>query len=57
MKVLGERARFEFRANLYNIFNNLNLTTIDNVVTDSHFGGAQQALGARIMELQARFSF
>lgn len=57
--VLGENAQFEFRANVYNLFNNLNMnpTQMDNIITDQYFGSAKQALGSRTMELQARFSF
>jgi hypothetical protein len=59
MPVLGENAQFEFRANFYNLFNNLNLdpSSMHNVVTDSLFGQASNALGGRTIELQARFSF
>jgi hypothetical protein len=57
MPVLGENANFEFRANFYNLFNNLNLTSVDNTITDPHFGQATNALGGRTIELQARFSF
>jgi hypothetical protein len=57
MRVLGENAKIEFRANFYNLFNNLNLTNMDAVVTDSNFGSAQDALAGRTIELQARFSF
>ena len=57
--VLGENAQFEFRANVYNLFNNLNMnpTQMDNIITDQYFGSAKQAPGSRTMELQARFSF
>lgn len=57
MRVLGENAKIEFRANFYNLFNNLNLTNMDAVITDSNFGSAQDALAGRTIELQARFSF
>ncbi len=57
MKVLGEGAKLEIRANFYNFFNKLNLTNPQNHVLDSHFGEAQNALGARTIELQARFNF
>jgi hypothetical protein len=63
--VLGENARIEFRANFFNLFNKLNLTMSgpnnpgQNTfnVLDSHFGEALGADGARVIELQARFSF
>ena len=56
-KIIGENAKIEFRANFYNLFNKLNLTNIQNDIFNSHFGEAQQALGSRTIELQARFSF
>jgi Carboxypeptidase regulatory-like domain len=59
MPVLGESARIEIRADAFNLFNNLNFnpTQISNVITSTNFGQAQQALGARVVNLQARFSF
>lgn len=59
MPVLGENAQFEFRANFYNLFNNLNLdpTSIHNNVTDTLFGETTGALGGRTIEMQLRFSF
>jgi carboxypeptidase family protein/TonB-dependent receptor-like protein len=65
MKVIGENSRIEFRANFYNLFNKLNLNGNPNVwsngiqadINDAHFGQSQSALGSRVIELQARFSF
>ena len=65
MKLVGENGRIEFRANFYNLFNRLNLNGngqqysggIQAEITNSHFGESQSSLGARIIELQARFSF
>lgn len=71
LPLLGENARFEFRADFFNIFNKLNLQNLDNsgnafpgniISTDGTssnplFGQAQGALGARVINLQARFSF
>jgi hypothetical protein len=67
MRVLGEGARLEFRANFYNLFNNENLWNINahigdiqadgTVNPDPHFGQAQNGLGSRVIEMQARFSF
>ncbi len=68
-KILGEAAKFEIRADFYNVFNKLNINTgsIDNnvgtanpdgtVVPNSDFGVARSALGSRTIQLQARFSF
>jgi hypothetical protein len=57
LPVLGENGKVEFRANFFNLFNKLNLANIQNNVEDAHFGTAQDALGGRTIELQARFSF
>jgi hypothetical protein len=69
MKVLGENARLDIRADLFNIFNKLNLLNIglngfqNNVISTNGttsnpiFGQAQGALAGRIVEFQARFSF
>lgn len=68
LPILGENARFELRADLFNIFNKLNLspfaayspsTTIsyDGTTSNPQFGQAQSALAGRVVNLQARFSF
>ncbi len=57
MKVLGENGKIEFRMNFYNLFNKLNLTNLQTDIMNAHFGEAQNALGARVIEMQARFSF
>ncbi len=60
---LGEAGLIDVRANLYNVFNNLNLTPFgfydSGVFADSgQFGRATQpALAGRVVEFQARFSF
>ncbi len=60
---LGEAAAVDIRANLYNLFNNLNLTPFGffdpGVFADSsQFGRATQpAMAGRVVEFQARFSF
>jgi len=56
---LGEKARVEVRADAFNLFNQLNLdgTTIGKSITSQNFGQVQSALGSRLIELQARFSF
>ena len=69
-RILGENAKFEIRADFYNVFNklNLNIGQIDtNLGTanpdgsvasvNSHFGVISGALGSRTIQLQARFSF
>ena len=57
MRVIGEGAKLEFRANFYNLFNKLNLSNPQTDILNGHFGEAQNALGARVIEMQARFSF
>ncbi len=69
MPILGENAKFEVRADSYNLFNKTNIDTssISNIVgsagTDgsvtpnSSFGVAGRSLGSRTVQLQARFSF
>ena len=66
---LGENAKFEIRADAYNLFNktNINTASIDanlgsvapdgTVSANSNFGVAGGALGSRTVQLQARFSF
>jgi Carboxypeptidase regulatory-like domain len=65
LKLIGENAKIEFRANFYNLFNKLNLNGntlqftggIQADPNNAHFGESETALGARVIELQARFSF
>ena len=59
MKVFGEDARLEIRGDIFNLFNNTNLNTssIDSNILDANFGQAQQGLGSRTINFQARFSF
>lgn len=57
MKVLGEGARLEIRANAFNLFNKLNLSSPDATITDSTFGRANTALGSRTIEVEAHFKF
>jgi Carboxypeptidase regulatory-like domain len=58
--VLGESARLELRMDVYNVFNNLNLNpnnSISNNIGNSNFGTISSALAARVVVLEARFSF
>jgi len=65
IKGIGENARLELRANFYNLFNKLNLKGDGNAFTNGiqadilnpNFGESASALGARVIEFQARFSF
>ena len=63
MKIIGENAKVEIRANFYNLFNKVNLNGtcgwngIQCDIGQAHFGESNSALGARTIEMQARFSF
>jgi hypothetical protein len=59
MRVIGEGARFEIKANLINAFNllNINPNELSTNVANSNLGQASAALGSRIIDFQARFSF
>ena len=56
---LGENAQFEIKANMLNLFNilNINPSTINTHVDSGSLGQATGALGARVIDFQARFSF
>lgn len=63
---LGENAKFEFRADVFNFFNNLNFSPggasvvtggIQDNIASPTFGQAQSALGSRTVDMMARFSF
>jgi hypothetical protein len=57
--VLGEDAKFEFRIDAYNVFNNLNFdpTQISNNINNANFGQATAALAGRVVTMGLRFSF
>jgi hypothetical protein len=57
MKVLGENARLEIRANVFNLFNKTNLAEIISNITDPNFGRADKALGSRTIEGEFHFKF
>ncbi len=62
MRVLGENAGFEFKANAFNIFNKLNLSPFgfgssSTDITSPDFGRATGALAGRVFEFTGRFSF
>ena len=58
-RLLGEGARFEIRADMFNVFNilSLNPASVSNNVVAGNFGTDQQALGGRTITFQGRFSF
>lgn len=59
LPVLGENAKFEFRVDAFNLFNNLNIdvSSISTSITAQNFGQASRALGSRMMDMQVRFAF
>jgi hypothetical protein len=59
---LGDAAAFEFKANFFNVFNNLNLAPFrfssPGVFVESNdFGRAERGLAGRVVEVQGRFIF
>jgi Carboxypeptidase regulatory-like domain len=59
MRVLGEDAKFEIKANMFNAFNflNINPSSINTNIDAASLGQANSALGSRMIDFQARFSF
>jgi hypothetical protein len=69
MPVLGEHSIIEFRVDAFNLFNQINLSGISNNLgngggnsgvtqaVNTYFGQATSALGGRVVDIQARFSF
>ena len=58
-RLLGESAKLEIRADVFNLFNILNLdpSRVANNITSSNFGQDTTALGGRTITFQGRFSF
>ena len=58
-RLLGESAKLEIRADVFNLFNLLNLdpTRVTNNITATNFGEDRTALGGRTITFQGRFSF
>jgi len=59
MRILGEDAKFEIKANMFNAFNLLNISpsSINTNIDNASLGQANSALGSRMIDFQARFSF
>ena len=59
MPLLGEHAGLEIRADVFNLFNILNLNpgSVNSNIASPTFGQDQSALGSRTITFQARFSF
>ncbi|MDR3762750.1 MAG: carboxypeptidase regulatory-like domain-containing protein, partial [Acidobacteriota bacterium] len=57
--VLGENAKFEFRADIYNLFNNVNInpSSITSNISLANLGQASSALAGRTVTLGMRFEF
>jgi hypothetical protein len=60
--LLGEGANFEVKANLFNVFNILNLepfgfNTDSTNVTNPNFGKSLKGLSGRVIEIQGRINF
>ena len=58
-RVTGNNARLEIRADIFNLFNLLNLNpgSITNDITSANFGKDTSALSGRTISFQGRFSF
>lgn len=54
---LGEQGNLQFRFDFLNLFNHVNLGSVDNMMGDATFGKVTSALSARQIELSARISF
>jgi hypothetical protein len=59
---LGDAAKFDLRANFFNVFNSLNLAPFQfgdssTIIDSPDFGRASQPLSGRVVEFQARLSF
>jgi len=59
MRILGEHSQVEIKANIFNVFNFLNITpsSLSTNVANPGLGQASSALGSRTVDFQARFSF
>jgi len=58
-RLLGNAAHLEIRADIFNVFNLLNLNpgAISNNINSTNFGQDTSALGGRTIAMQGRFSF
>ena len=59
MRVLGEGAQIEIKANMLNALNllNINPSTLSTNIANSNLSQASAALGSRTIDFQVRFSF
>jgi hypothetical protein len=58
-RLLGENAKLEIKADMFNAFNllNINPSSLSENIQNSNLGEASSALGSRMVDFQARFSF
>jgi hypothetical protein len=54
---IGERVGYEFRAEFYNIFNNVNFGNPDAGLQDSNFGQISSAADPRILQMALKVKF
>ncbi len=54
---VGERAKFQFRSEFFNIFNHTNFNAVSTNFGAGNFGQVTSALDPRIIELVGRFEF
>jgi hypothetical protein len=54
---LAERASLQFRAEAFNLFNNVNFLNPDNILTDGAFGQITAAQDPRILQLALKIVF
>jgi len=54
---IGERANYEFRAEFYNAFNNVNFGAPDAGLQDSNFGQISSANDPRILQMALKVEF
>jgi Carboxypeptidase regulatory-like domain len=58
-RLLGEDAKIEIKADMFNAFNllNINPSSLSENIQNTNLGQASSALGSRMVDFQARFSF
>jgi hypothetical protein len=54
---IGERAKFQFRSEFFNIFNHTNFANVSTALGSGNFGEVTSARDPRILELALRFQF
>lgn len=54
---ITETAKIQIRADMFNSLNHTNLTGLRNSLNDAFFGQLLSTAGARVIQLNARFSW